>query len=167
MWQACSSVFPSTSLHGCFFHWCQAIWRHVQKCNLQNQYRNNNVTRIRISTSSVCLSCRLIILPRCSSTFTVLQTQVSQDSCTLMLMTHGCKVDQQPEVATRDLWSTQAKGQQTLVEKENLFPPVGAIVDSSLQRLETVPFRVIPHPFFLKTTVNQSGSRHYQAKKPN
>ena len=44
----------------------------------------------------------------------------------------------------------------TSLERENLFRPAGAIVDSSLQRLESVPFREIPHPFLLKRTVNRA-----------
>ena len=45
MWQACRSVFPSASLHGCFFHWSQAIWRKVQDLGLQSAYRNDPIVR--------------------------------------------------------------------------------------------------------------------------
>lgn len=41
MWQACSSVFPASRLHGCFFHWSQAVWRRIQETHLQLDYRHN------------------------------------------------------------------------------------------------------------------------------
>lgn len=41
VWQACRSVFPSCRLHGCFFHWCQSVWRKVQEIGLQSEYSND------------------------------------------------------------------------------------------------------------------------------
>lgn len=41
MWQACSSVFPSSRLHGCFFHFSQALWRKVQEIGLASEYNND------------------------------------------------------------------------------------------------------------------------------
>ena len=36
--QACRDVFPKASLHGCYFHFKQSMWRHVQHCGLAGEY---------------------------------------------------------------------------------------------------------------------------------
>lgn len=35
------SEFPQTTVHGCFFHFCQSIWRKVQELGLTIAYRQN------------------------------------------------------------------------------------------------------------------------------
>ena len=34
-------VFKDSSIHGCFFHFCQNIWRHVQAVGLQSKYADD------------------------------------------------------------------------------------------------------------------------------
>ena len=38
--QAATSVFPGVNILGCYFHFCQSIWRRVQECGLATAYRN-------------------------------------------------------------------------------------------------------------------------------
>ncbi|XP_060872634.1 uncharacterized protein LOC132946603 [Metopolophium dirhodum] len=35
-------VFPNTSLHGCFFHYSQALWRHIQDSGFAIKYREES-----------------------------------------------------------------------------------------------------------------------------
>lgn len=35
--------FKGAHLHGCNFHFCQCIWRHVQSVGLQSEYANNTL----------------------------------------------------------------------------------------------------------------------------
>ena len=44
MWQALCKVLPTVRIHGCFFHWTQAVWRKVQVLGLQVAYSNDNAT---------------------------------------------------------------------------------------------------------------------------
>ena len=37
---ALSTTFPCTELQGCYFHFGQAIWRHIQALGLQQRYQN-------------------------------------------------------------------------------------------------------------------------------
>jgi len=39
---AIKKVFPNTSLHGCFFHYSQALWRHIQDSGLAIKYREES-----------------------------------------------------------------------------------------------------------------------------
>ncbi|XP_067660239.1 uncharacterized protein [Haliotis asinina] len=41
-----SAFSPTTHLRGCFFHYCQCLWRRVQKENLVNNEEDNDVRRI-------------------------------------------------------------------------------------------------------------------------
>lgn len=41
--QAIQNVFPLARRRGCYFHFCQALWRHFQQTGLQVQYRNDPV----------------------------------------------------------------------------------------------------------------------------
>jgi hypothetical protein len=41
-WQALRQVFPDGELHGCCFHWTQAVWRKVQELGLAVTYREHN-----------------------------------------------------------------------------------------------------------------------------
>lgn len=38
MWNAVRNVYPSVHLHGCTFHWAQAMWRKVQQVGLATSY---------------------------------------------------------------------------------------------------------------------------------
>ncbi|KAJ8309738.1 hypothetical protein KUTeg_011603 [Tegillarca granosa] len=38
MWRAAKSVLRGVRIHGCAFHWGQAVWRHVQELGLQMDY---------------------------------------------------------------------------------------------------------------------------------
>lgn len=33
--------FPLTEVHGCYFHFSQNIWRHIQNVGLQNKYNHD------------------------------------------------------------------------------------------------------------------------------
>lgn len=44
VWRAIPEVFPDVSMHGCGFHWGQAVWRKVQELGLQSAYTNDNKT---------------------------------------------------------------------------------------------------------------------------
>lgn len=35
---AATKYFPDAIMHGCFFHLCQSVWRHVQNVGLQKRY---------------------------------------------------------------------------------------------------------------------------------
>ena len=37
---ALSTTFPCTEIQGCYFHFGQAIWRHIQALGLQQRYKN-------------------------------------------------------------------------------------------------------------------------------
>lgn len=39
--KAAQSVFPQTQIAGCYFHFCQCIFRQVQRCGLQTIYSND------------------------------------------------------------------------------------------------------------------------------
>ena len=43
-WRALAEVFPEATLHGCVFHWKQAVWRHIQEAGLQTAYNQKNAT---------------------------------------------------------------------------------------------------------------------------
>ena len=45
---ALSTTFPSTELQGCYCHFGQAIWRHIQALGLQQRYQNEE-------ESSICI----------------------------------------------------------------------------------------------------------------
>ncbi|XP_061184450.1 uncharacterized protein LOC133192458 [Saccostrea echinata] len=38
MWRAAKSMLRGIRIHGCAFHWGQAVWRHVQEIRLQMDY---------------------------------------------------------------------------------------------------------------------------------
>ena len=40
--------FPNSALKGCFFHFCQAIYRKVQSLGLQNRYRDDDEFNLKI-----------------------------------------------------------------------------------------------------------------------
>ena len=43
--KALANEFPAAELHGCFFHFCQAIYRKIQSLGLAQQYHTNNDVR--------------------------------------------------------------------------------------------------------------------------
>lgn len=45
---AAKEVFPEAKMHGCFVHFCQAIWRRVQLVGLQTKYSNDPVFALNI-----------------------------------------------------------------------------------------------------------------------
>ena len=44
MWKGIRSVFPAVTLHGCTFHWSQAVFRKVQALGLSGSYRRGGKT---------------------------------------------------------------------------------------------------------------------------
>lgn len=38
---AAQKYFPSASMHACFFHLSQSVWRHIQSIGLQSRYIND------------------------------------------------------------------------------------------------------------------------------
>lgn len=38
---AFENIFPQCDIHGCFFHWCQCIWRHIQSLGMQKKYQED------------------------------------------------------------------------------------------------------------------------------
>lgn len=49
-----NEVFPETQIHGCHFHFAQAVWRHIQKTNLQPKYGQDceSATNIKMLVAS-------------------------------------------------------------------------------------------------------------------
>jgi hypothetical protein len=45
LWNAIEATFPNASVKGCYFHYCQSIWRNVQKYGLTSAYRRNRSVR--------------------------------------------------------------------------------------------------------------------------
>lgn len=37
----CQHIFPNASLHGCFFHWCQNLYKRIQKYKLSALYASD------------------------------------------------------------------------------------------------------------------------------
>ena len=48
IWTAAEEVFPDASMHGCSFHWCQAVMRAVGEKSLAQAYRTNHNVRTYI-----------------------------------------------------------------------------------------------------------------------
>lgn len=42
LWRALQSVFNDPQIHGCAFHWGQAVWRKVQEFGLQVCFLRKN-----------------------------------------------------------------------------------------------------------------------------
>ncbi|XP_070568671.1 uncharacterized protein [Ptychodera flava] len=53
IWRAAESVFPGVKIHGCSFHWSQALWRKVQELGLSPVYRYKR-SGPRLHQASVC-----------------------------------------------------------------------------------------------------------------
>ncbi|XP_025407409.1 uncharacterized protein LOC112681362 [Sipha flava] len=45
---AISKYFPGTKIRGCFFHFTQSVWRHVQQTGLQQQYIEDSEFALQI-----------------------------------------------------------------------------------------------------------------------
>lgn len=43
-WNAISAVFPDAVTKGCTFHWCQAVWRHIQELGLAATFMKREAT---------------------------------------------------------------------------------------------------------------------------
>ena len=41
IWGAARKVFPGAVVHGCSFHWAQAVWRHIQELGLVRAFRSS------------------------------------------------------------------------------------------------------------------------------
>ena len=58
LWKAIQSVFPQTSIRGCYFHWTQAVFKHITENGLKDKYssvetiRNTQNTRTPLKTGS-------------------------------------------------------------------------------------------------------------------
>ena len=48
---AITAQLPETQKRGCFFHFCQSCYRHIQSLGLQQTYRENNAHRIVLRVS--------------------------------------------------------------------------------------------------------------------
>lgn len=38
---AMNDIFPNCDIHGCYFHWIQCIWRHLQKFGMSSRYMSD------------------------------------------------------------------------------------------------------------------------------
>ncbi|XP_003740695.1 uncharacterized protein LOC100903596 [Galendromus occidentalis] len=53
--KAIEQVFPTAAIRGCAFHFCQAVWRNVQRHGLSTSYSNEaSVKRFIKSTMALC-----------------------------------------------------------------------------------------------------------------
>ncbi|XP_018496452.1 uncharacterized protein LOC108864738, partial [Galendromus occidentalis] len=53
--KAIEQVFPTAAIRGCAFHFCQAVWRNVQRHGLSTSYSNDaSVKRFIKSTMALC-----------------------------------------------------------------------------------------------------------------
>ncbi|KAL5021166.1 hypothetical protein ScPMuIL_000321 [Solemya velum] len=43
IWGAVKEVFPSVTIHGCTFHWCQAVYRKISELGLQTAYKEKGL----------------------------------------------------------------------------------------------------------------------------
>lgn len=39
---AFQEIFPNCAIHGCYFHFCQCVWRCIQRVGLQSTYQNDD-----------------------------------------------------------------------------------------------------------------------------
>ena len=45
LWKAIQSVFPQTSIRGCYFHWTQAVFKHITENGLKDAYSSVETSR--------------------------------------------------------------------------------------------------------------------------
>ena len=43
VWQSVKEIFPSVELHGCHFHFAQAVYKNVQSFGLVSEYKKGSV----------------------------------------------------------------------------------------------------------------------------
>lgn len=53
LWNAIEATFSNASVKGCYFHYCQSIWRNVQQYGLTSAYRRNRSVRNPIKITSL------------------------------------------------------------------------------------------------------------------
>ena len=53
---------PNTQQRGCFFHFCQCCYRHIQSLGLQQLYRTNNAHRILLQVCMSLTFCQILKL---------------------------------------------------------------------------------------------------------
>ncbi|KAL5008579.1 hypothetical protein ScPMuIL_014160 [Solemya velum] len=46
IWGAVKEVFSSVTIHGCTFHWCQAVYRKISELGLQTEYKKGPIHRL-------------------------------------------------------------------------------------------------------------------------
>ncbi len=78
---ACATVFPSSALHGCFFHFKQSMFRRIQDLGLVPAYMSNGDTRKLLKLPQV-----LAFVPICdvTETFLALKAEVASSSTALL-----------------------------------------------------------------------------------
>ena len=68
MWQALHRVLPTVAIHGCLFHWTQAVWRKAQELGLQVAYNTDNNTHKfiqKLEELSCLFSLNTSFIPTC------------------------------------------------------------------------------------------------------
>lgn len=82
LWKSSRRIFPDIPIHGCHFHWAQAVYRQVQSLGLGNRFRQERCIKKQIK--------RLLALPvlpwqHIEEAFTNIQQRTSDAAvCELM-----------------------------------------------------------------------------------
>ena len=54
VWQSVKEIFPSVELHGCHFHFAQAVYKNVQSFGLVSEYKKRQC--LFFDTEAICLT---------------------------------------------------------------------------------------------------------------